>query len=34
MPESHDCTFDYKTEGRKILEKDNCSAIPKKFTKI
>ena len=34
MPEDHNCSYDYKTEGRKQLEKDNLSAIPKKFTRI
>ena len=34
MPEEHDCTYDYKAAGRKQLEKDNVSAIPKKFQKI
>ena len=34
MPEDHECTYDYRKEGRVQLEKENLSAIPKKFNKI
>ena len=34
MPESHNCLFDYKTEGRKYLEKQNISVTFEKVIKI
>ncbi len=30
FPEQHDCTFDYKNEQRKILEKNNPLIMPQK----
>lgn len=32
--ESHDCTFDYKTEGRKLLEQSNPVVSAPKLPKI
>lgn len=32
--ESHDCTFDYKTEGRKLLEQNNPVVSAPKLPKI
>jgi len=33
-PESHRCQYDYKTNGRQLLEKDNPRVIADKFRKI
>lgn len=33
-PESHPCSFDYKTEGRRMLEKNNPMVIAPKLPKI
>lgn len=32
--ESHECTFDYKTEGRKLLEQSNPVVSAPKLPKI
>ena len=32
--DQHDCTFDYKTEGRAKLEKDNPQVVGSKIRKI
>lgn len=32
--ESHDCSFDYKTEGRKLLEQSNPLVSAPKLPKI
>ena len=34
MPESHSCTYDFKTEQRKQLEKDNPVVVGDKMEKI
>jgi AN1-type zinc finger and ubiquitin domain-containing protein 1 len=34
MPESHSCKYDFKTEQRKQLEKDNPVVIGMKIEKI
>ena len=34
MPESHSCIYDFKTEQRKQLEKDNPVVIGMKMEKI
>ena len=34
MPEIHNCDFDYKTEQRKLLEKQNELIAPQKILKI
>jgi hypothetical protein len=33
-PEKHSCTFDFKTHGRKILEKQNQKIVNHNFEKI
>jgi hypothetical protein len=34
MPEDHRCTFDFKQDGRKQLEKANPVILADKFNKI
>ena len=31
LPETHNCTFDYKTSGRYLLDKQNQPCIAKKI---
>jgi hypothetical protein len=33
-PELHDCTFDYKEEARKLLEKNNPVVVSEKLEKV
>ncbi len=34
FPQDHDCEFDYKSEGKLLLQKNLVSAHPKKVDKI
>ena len=34
LPEQHNCTFDYKSEGKDLLKKDLIKVAPKKIEKI
>lgn len=33
-PDKHNCTFDYKEEGRNLLEKNNPVVISEKLEKV
>jgi len=33
-PDKHGCTFDYKEEGRKLLEKNNPIVVSEKLEKV
>ena len=34
LPEQHNCTFDFKTEGKELLKKDLIKVAAKKIEKI